>query len=146
MKFNDVVAGIGTITDLRRTASAYVVDHKQLRDDELRAAIIKVKPQYLHRESVQAKLNRILYQEERKDYRVLVRVILIDILLEQYGFSLPFAQTEEKTGYNNVAKTSGTSIIWPELQPGGYKITIKAFDLQNTLIGIGSDWFTIVSG
>ena len=97
MKFDDVVAGIGTITDLRRIAGAHVVDHKQLRDDELRAAIIKVKPQYLHRESVQANLNRILYQEEKKDYRVLARVILIDVLLEQYGFSLPFAQTEEKT-------------------------------------------------
>ena len=83
MKFDDVVAGIGTITDLRRIAGAHVVDHKQLRDDELRAAIIKLKPQYLHRESVQANLNRILYQEEKKDYRVLARVILIDVLLEQ---------------------------------------------------------------
>jgi len=96
MKFNDVVAGIGTITDLRRIAGAHVVDHRQLCDDELRVAIIKVKPQYLHRESVQANLDRILYQEEKKDYRVLARVILIDVLLEQYGFSLTFAETEEK--------------------------------------------------
>ena len=96
MKFDDVVTVIGTITDLRRIAGAHVVDHKQLRDDELRAAIIKLKPQYLHRESVQANLNQILYKEEKKDYRVLSRLILIDVLLEQYGFSLPFAQTEEK--------------------------------------------------
>ncbi len=96
MKFNDVVEGIGTIPDLRRIAGAHVVDHKQLSDDELRAAIIKVKPQYLHRESLQENLNRVLYQEGRKDYRVLARVILIDVLLEQYVYSLPFAQTEEK--------------------------------------------------
>jgi len=97
MKFDDVVAGIGTITDLRRIAGAHVVDHKQLCDNELRAAIIKVKPQYLHKESLQDNLKRVLYQEEKKDYRVLARIILIDVLLEQYGFSLPFTQTEEKT-------------------------------------------------
>jgi len=96
MKFDDVVTGIGTITDLRRIAGAHVIDHKQLSDDELRAAIIKVKPQYLHRESVQNNLNQVLYRESKKDYRVLARVILIDVLLEQYGYSLPFAQTEEK--------------------------------------------------
>ncbi len=96
MKFNEVVTNIGTITDLRRIAGAHVVDHKQLCDDELRTAIIKVKPQYLHGESLQNNLNRVLYQEEKKDYRVLARVILIDVLLEQFGYRLPFAQTEEK--------------------------------------------------
>jgi hypothetical protein len=48
-------------------------------------------------------------------------------------------------GYNNVVTTSQTSLIWPSLQLGGYKITIKAFDLNNMLIGIGNDFFTIVS-
>lgn len=96
MKFDDVVANIYTITDLRRIAGAHVIDHKQLRDEELRAAIIKVKPQYLHGESVENNLNQVFYKDERKDYRVLARVILVDVLLEQYGFSLPFSQTEEK--------------------------------------------------
>ena len=97
MKFDDVVANIGTVTDLRRIASAHVVDHKQLRDEELRSAIIKIKPQYLHRETVQDNLEKVLYRDTRIDYRVLSRVILLDVLLEEYGYSLPFAQTEEKS-------------------------------------------------
>jgi len=48
-------------------------------------------------------------------------------------------------GYNNVATTSQTSLVWPALQLGGYEITIRAFDQNNTLIGIGKDFFTIVS-
>jgi hypothetical protein len=48
-------------------------------------------------------------------------------------------------GYNNVATTSQTSLIWPALQLGGYEITIRAFDQNDTLIGIGKDFFTIVS-
>jgi len=48
-------------------------------------------------------------------------------------------------GYNNVATTSGTSITWPALRSGGYKIAIRAFDQQNTLVGIGWDFFTVVS-
>jgi hypothetical protein len=47
--------------------------------------------------------------------------------------------------YNNVATTSQTSLIWPALQLGGYEITIRAFDQNNILIGIGKDFFTIVS-
>ena len=96
MKFDDVVEGIGTLTDLRRIAGAHVVDHNQLADDQLRSAILKVKPQYLHRDTVKANLEQVRYGDSRKDYRVLARVILLDVLLEQYGFALPFGQTEEK--------------------------------------------------
>jgi len=48
MKFEDVSARIGTLTDLRRIAGAHVVDHGQLSEDELQEALLKVKPQYLH--------------------------------------------------------------------------------------------------
>jgi len=97
MRFDDVVARIGTLTRVRRIASAHVVDHTQLTDDELREAVIKVKPQYLHGETVANQLARVLYRDDRKDYRVLARLILFDVLLEQYDFSLPYAQTEEAT-------------------------------------------------
>ena len=96
MKFDDVVAGISTTTDLRRIAGAHVVDHKQLCDEDLRSAIIKVKPQYLHKETVKETLETVLYRELKRDYRVLARIMLIDVLLEHYNYSLPFTKTEEK--------------------------------------------------
>ncbi len=52
MEFEDAVAEISTLTDLRRIAGAHVVDHRQLTEDELREAMIKAKPQYLHEETV----------------------------------------------------------------------------------------------
>ncbi len=44
MKFDDAVRETRTLTDLRRIAGAHVVDHRQLAVEELRDAIIRVKP------------------------------------------------------------------------------------------------------
>ena len=96
MKFDDTVTTIGTVTDLRRISSAHVVDHKQLSNEELSAAIIKVKPQYLHEDTVRSNLSRVLYQDKRTDYRVLSQLILVDVLLDQFEFILPFTKTEER--------------------------------------------------
>lgn len=46
-------------------------------------------------------------------------------------------------GYDKVAMTTETNIVWPTLQPGSYKIVIRAFDQQNTLVGIGSTSFIV---
>jgi hypothetical protein len=46
-------------------------------------------------------------------------------------------------GYDSTSMTTGTSIIWPVLQPGSYTIVIKAFDQQNTLVGIGTHSFIV---
>lgn len=96
MKFDDAVGAIGTLTDLRRIAGAHVVDHRQLADGELRGAIIKVKPQYLHEETVRSNLERVLYRDPRTNYRDLSRLMLADVLLDQYDFALPFSRTEER--------------------------------------------------
>ncbi len=45
--------------------------------------------------------------------------------------------------YDKSTTTTMTSIIWPTLQVGGYEIVIKAFNQQNTLIGIGMEWFEV---
>ena len=94
MQFEEAVGLARTLTDLRRVAGAHVVDHRQLTDDELRNAMVKVKPQYLHHDTVQSELDEVLYKHERKDYRVLSRIILIDVLLNNYGFTSEFPQTE----------------------------------------------------
>ncbi|MCH8274729.1 MAG: hypothetical protein IH851_08060 [Armatimonadetes bacterium] len=145
MKFEDVVAGIPTLTDLRRIAGAHVVDHSQLADDELRAAILKVKPQYLHRETVNANLDRALYREARTDYRVLARQILVDVLLDQYDFALPFAQTEERViGFeqsivNRSNETDLVDLAWGSTDSQRYKdiqlynfVLVVAWDHEDT--------------
>ena len=96
MEFEDAVAEISTLTDLRRIAGAHVVDHRQLTEDELREAMIKAKPQYLHEETVMSNVERALYKNPRNDLRVLSYVLLIDVVLDQYEFLLPSAQAEER--------------------------------------------------
>lgn len=97
MYFDETVESIRIATELRRIAGAHVVDHRQLSDEELRAAIIKVRDQYLIEKTVRAELENAMYGNVRMDHRVLSRVILTDVLLNQYDFSLPRAETEERT-------------------------------------------------
>ncbi|MQF49086.1 hypothetical protein FIM08_04240 [SAR202 cluster bacterium AC-647-N09_OGT_505m] len=96
MKFDDVVQAISRVNELRRISGAHVVDHRQLSNDELKAAITKAKPQYLHQETVHNNLEAALYKEPRNDFRVVSRLILIDVLLNQYGFEIPSSQMEER--------------------------------------------------
>lgn len=97
MKFEGVVESIYRQTELRRIAGAHVVDHRQLSPDELKSSIIKVKPQYLHEETIRSNLEAALFTEPNINYRVLTRVILEDVLLNHYDYMLPFPETEEQT-------------------------------------------------
>ena len=96
MRFDNTVEAIWRMAELRRIAGAHVVDHRQLSPEELKAAIIKAKPQYLDQATVLKNLEFALYQEPRTDFRVLSRLILIDVLIDQYDFGLPVSQTEER--------------------------------------------------
>ena len=96
MKFDDAVAQIGTLRTLRRIAGAHVVDHRQLQDDELRDAVYKVRPQFLHEQTVLSNLDAILFKDPDNDTRVVARLILRDVLLEQYGSELARSTTEEQ--------------------------------------------------
>ena len=145
MKFDDVTSAIGTLTDLRRVAGAHVVDHRQLADKELRDAIIKVKPQYLHEDTVKGNLEQALYQDPRTEYRVLSQLLLEDVLLNQYGFSLSFSQTEEhvigaaqaiinqsnETGLLEMACGNKSSQLYHDLEVYICVLTV-AWENQNT--------------
>lgn len=96
MKFDDAVDSIAKHWELHRIAGAHVVDHRRLDPDELRAALHKVKPQYLHAETIRSNLGFALFREENTQLRVLTRLILVDVLLNQYGFELPVNETEEE--------------------------------------------------
>ena len=96
MKFDDVVEAIWRVTELRRIAGAHVVDHRQLTNDELKAAIKKIRLQYLHEDTVRANLDEIMYRTSDADLRVLSRLVLVDVMLDQYDFELRFSETEER--------------------------------------------------
>lgn len=96
MKFNDAVANIGTVPDLRRVSSAHVVDYRNLSESELRDALLKVRPQYLHYETVYGNLEKAFYCIDNGDLRVLNQIIIRDILINEDGYILSTNQTEEK--------------------------------------------------
>jgi hypothetical protein len=77
MDFEKAVSLISTVTDLRRIASAHVIDHNQLKDDELRAALIKSKAQYTAAETVQKALDDLLSREPKDTLRALNRILLV---------------------------------------------------------------------
>lgn len=96
MDFEKAVSLVGTVTDLRRIASAHVIDHNQLKDEELRSALVKTKPQYAATETVKKALDELLSREPKDSLRALNRVLLVDVLLDQYDCQLPFDETDAK--------------------------------------------------
>jgi len=96
MKFEDAVSKIASITDLRRVARAHVVDHRQLSNEQLAAAIIKSKPQYIDRETIAKSVHNLLHVDADVDIRVLSYVFIIDVLLQQYDTQLPLEETDQR--------------------------------------------------
>ena len=96
MKFNEVVAGIGTVNDLKRIASAHVVDYRNLNEEELRDALVKVRPQYVDLDTVRESLEMAFSRCLNPDHRVLSALILDDVLLNEDGYILQSSQTEER--------------------------------------------------
>ena len=96
MDFEKAVSLIGTVTDLRRVASAHVNDHNQLKDDDLRSALVKSKPQYAAAETVKKAIDELLSREPKDHLRALNRILLVDVLLDQYDCQLPFEETDAK--------------------------------------------------
>lgn len=97
MKFEEVIGKVPNITDLRRVARAHVVDHKQLSNEQLAAALVKSKAQYVAEESVQKGLHELLDREPRAITRALAFTFLVDVLLEQYDTQMPLEEADEKT-------------------------------------------------
>jgi len=96
MKFDDAVMNIGTVPDLRRVASAHVVDHRNLKEKELRNALIKVKPQYLHFDTVKNNLENSFFKNNSLDYRTISHIMINDIMLNEEGYMLNARELEEK--------------------------------------------------
>ena len=78
------------------------------------------------------------------DYRITTPQILLSWTPVSNAYSYSITIVSNAVGYSNIATTSDTTVIWPVLKSGAYDITIKAFDQQKTLIGIGGNSFNLV--
>jgi hypothetical protein len=96
MKFERVVSSVSTFHDLKRIASAHVVDHVRLDAEELRSSILRTTNQYTHPEAVRAALECALYEDNDLDHRVLAEAIVVDVLMDEHGHLMPLAELEEK--------------------------------------------------
>ena len=96
MKFADCIAAIPTFHDLKRTASAHVVDYSRLGVEELRESIIKTTKQYTHPEAVQSALEFCFWTNPNLDHRVLAEIMIADILINESGCLLSLEELDEK--------------------------------------------------
>ena len=95
MKLAKVIESIGTTTELKRVASAYVIDYRNLTEPELREAVTKTGPQYYFDANVRATLDDLFLSDDRT-YRILSRMILTKVLLQKDDFMCPKRQTEDE--------------------------------------------------
>ncbi len=96
MRFSEIINDIHPIATLKRIAGAHVVDHRNLKDDELRTAINTVIPQYIHEGTVQENIDDVFYRDSNISTRVLSKIVLEDILIEEIGFGLTMDALEER--------------------------------------------------
>ncbi|MBI1176908.1 hypothetical protein GC207_05660 [bacterium] len=95
MKIAKTVENISTITELKRVASAYVIDYRNLCDEEIKAALIKTAPQYYHQANVENSL-RDAYLNPDRNIRVLAHHILKNVLLQKDHFMVPKRELEDE--------------------------------------------------
>ncbi|BEP29549.1 hypothetical protein [Helicovermis profundi] len=85
MKFKSVIESLATITDLKRVSSAYVIDYRNLQNEEVKNALLKTAPQYYYNENVEKALNSLLLSSNR-DERILAPIIIKNLLLHTDDF------------------------------------------------------------
>ncbi len=105
MKLANVIDNIGTITELKRIASAYVIDYRNLSDEELKSALTKTGPQYYFKENLRRTLNE-LFLSDNRNHRIISNLILKIVLLQKDDFLSPKKETEEEIITSPLKKTA----------------------------------------
>lgn len=95
MQLDKVVDNIGTVTELKRVSSAYVIDYRALSELEIREALKKTAPQYYHQPNVEAAMSRMLRSDSRNT-RILSSLILKKVLLNKDDFACLKRDTEDE--------------------------------------------------
>ena len=137
MNFIEIVNDIHPTGSLKRIAGAHVVDHRNLKEDELRDAIVKIKPQYTHRETVLELIEVVFHDTSDLSIRVLSKIILNDILLEEIGYGLPVDDLEERVislEQSIVDKSNETDLA--EIAGGKSNKFYANLELYNFVLGV----------
>ncbi len=95
MKLSKTVSNIPTQLELKRIASAYVIDYKNLDEAEIRKALLKTAPQYYYDANVQKALQGLFMHSDRS-LRVLSRILIKEVLLNQDNYLQPKKETEDE--------------------------------------------------
>ena len=96
MKFQAAVNAVPVLHALKRIASAHVVDYSRLGSEDLRTNILRTMKQYTHPESVRDALQCVMHFDQDLNHRVLSELLIVDVLLNEYGNLIPLAELEEK--------------------------------------------------
>ncbi|MEM0966940.1 MAG: SAP domain-containing protein [Verrucomicrobiota bacterium] len=95
MKFSKCVTNISTITELKRIASAYVIDYRALSEEEIKEALVKTAPQYYFEENVRNALNHLTMGSNR-DLRIIAPFFIKHVLMQRDDRMSPRRNTEEE--------------------------------------------------
>ena len=95
MNIAKCVENISTLTELKRAASAYVIDYRGLSEAEIKEAFIKTAPQYYYDSNVRDALNRINLHPNR-NVRIIGPQLLQHVVLQRDGCMNPKKMTDEE--------------------------------------------------
>jgi hypothetical protein len=95
MNIAKAVENIGTLTELKRVASAYVIDYRNLTDEEIKQALIKTAPQYYFPANLEKTLREAFFNENR-DVGAISSLILKLVLLHKDEFMCPKRELEDE--------------------------------------------------
>lgn len=95
MHLDKVVENIGTVTELKRISSAYVIDYRALSEPEIRQALKKTGPQYYHEPNLRTAISR-LFRNDCRDTRILSSLILRHVLMHKDDFACLKRETEDR--------------------------------------------------
>jgi len=95
MNIAKAVENIGTLTELKRVASAYVIDYRNLSDEEIKQALIKTAPQYSHPSNLEKALRESFYSDQREIGSVTALILKL-VLLHKDGFMCPKRELEDE--------------------------------------------------
>lgn len=94
MNIKKVIENIGTTLDLKRIASAYVVDYRNLSETELRAALTKAAQQYYYPENVASAIQDMQMSADR-NLRIIGPRMLCWQVLQADDFSCEKRQVDD---------------------------------------------------
>lgn len=95
MLFEKVVTNVSTLLDLKRVASAYVIDYRALSESEIKEALVKTAPQYYYIENLKKTIKTVFSSEDRR-LRIIAPYYIKYVILQKNDFVVPRRDAEQE--------------------------------------------------